>query len=86
MSSDLQAIIEKAWDERDAITIGTGGEVRAAVVEALNLLDSGARRVAEKVDGDWQVNQWLKKAVLLSFRLTDMETIPGGPGGAHWWD
>ncbi|CAN1561475.1 DapD Tetrahydrodipicolinate N-succinyltransferase [Sphingomonadaceae bacterium] len=86
MSSDLQAIIEKAWDERDAITIGTGGEVRAAVVEALNLLDSGARRVAEKVDGNWQVNQWLKKAVLLSFRLNDMETIPGGPGGAHWWD
>ena len=86
MSSDLQAIIEKAWDERDAITIGTGGEVRAAVVEALNLLDSGARRVAEKVDGNWQVNQWLKKAVLLSFRVNDMETIPGGPGGAHWWD
>lgn len=86
MSSDLQAVIEKAWDERDAITIGTGGEVRAAVVEALNLLDSGARRVAEKVDGNWQVNQWLKKAVLLSFRLNDMETIPGGPGGAHWWD
>ena len=86
MSSDLQAIIEKAWDERDAITIGTGGEVRAAVVEALNLLDSGDRRVAEKVDGNWQVNQWLKKAVLLSFRLNDMETIPGGPGGAHWWD
>ena len=86
MSSDLQVIIEKAWDERDAITIGTGGEVRAAVVEALNLLDSGARRVAEKVDGNWQVNQWLKKAVLLSFRLNDMETIPGGPGGAHWWD
>ena len=86
MSSDLQAIIEKAWDERDAITIDTDGEVRAAVVEALNLLDSGARRVAEKVDGDWQVNQWLKKAVLLSFRLNDMETIPGGPGGAHWWD
>ena len=86
MSSDLQAIIEKAWDERDAITIDTDGEVRAAVVEALNLLDSGDRRVAEKVDGNWQVNQWLKKAVLLSFRLNDMETIPGGPGGAHWWD
>ncbi|MFN7323402.1 MAG: 2,3,4,5-tetrahydropyridine-2,6-dicarboxylate N-succinyltransferase, partial [Sphingomonadales bacterium] len=71
MSSDLQAIIEKAWDERDAITIGTGGEVRAAVVEALNLLDSGARRVAETVDGDWPVNQWLKMAGLLSFRLHD---------------
>ena len=86
MSEALQAVIEKAWDERDAINTGTGGEVRAAVVEALNLLDSGARRVAEKVDGEWQVNQWLKEAVLLSFRLNDMETIPGGPGGAHWWD
>jgi len=86
MSEALQAVIEKAWDERDAINTGTGGEVRAAIVEALNLLDSGARRVAEKVDGEWQVNQWLKKAVLLSFRLNDMETIPGGPGGAHWWD
>jgi 2,3,4,5-tetrahydropyridine-2-carboxylate N-succinyltransferase len=86
MSEALQATIEKAWDERDAITISTGGEVRDAVVEALNLLDSGARRVAEKIDGAWQVNQWLKKAVLLSFRLNDMETIPGGPGGAHWWD
>jgi len=86
MSEALQAVIEKAWDERDAINTGTSGEVRAAVVEALNLLDSGARRVAEKVDGEWQVNQWLKKAVLLSFRLNDMETIPGGPGGAHWWD
>lgn len=86
MSEALQAVIEKAWDERDSINTGTGGEVRAAVVEALNLLDSGARRVAEKVDGAWQVNQWLKKAVLLSFRLNDMETIPGGPGGAHWWD
>jgi 2,3,4,5-tetrahydropyridine-2-carboxylate N-succinyltransferase len=86
MSEQLQATIEKAWDDRDAITTGTGGEVREAVVEALNLLDSGARRVAEKGADGWQVNQWLKKAVLLSFRLNDMETIPGGPGGAHWWD
>ncbi|MGC1469655.1 MAG: 2,3,4,5-tetrahydropyridine-2,6-dicarboxylate N-succinyltransferase [Sphingorhabdus sp.] len=82
----MQATVEKAWEERDGITIGTGGEVRAAVVEALGLLDSGQRRVAEMVDGAWQVNQWLKKAVLLSFRLNDMETIPGGPGGSHWWD
>lgn len=86
MSEALQATIEKAWEERDAINTATGGEVRAAVIEALNLLDSGARRVAEKIGGAWQVNQWLKKAVLLSFRLNDMETIPGGPGGAHWWD
>jgi 2,3,4,5-tetrahydropyridine-2-carboxylate N-succinyltransferase len=86
MSEQLQAIIDKAWDGRDAITTATGGEVREAVVEALNLLDSGARRVAEKGADGWHVNQWLKKAVLLSFRLNDMETIPGGPGGAHWWD
>lgn len=86
MTEALQAIIEKAWEERDAINTATGGEVRAAVIEALNLLDSGALRVAEKIGGAWQVNQWLKKAVLLSFRLNDMETIPGGPGGAHWWD
>lgn len=86
MTEALQAIIEKAWDERDGITVGTGGEVRAAVVEALGLLDSGQRRVAEKIDGNWLVNQWLKKAVLLSFRLNDMETIAGGPGGSHWWD
>ncbi|MEQ1551151.1 2,3,4,5-tetrahydropyridine-2,6-dicarboxylate N-succinyltransferase [Sphingorhabdus sp.] len=86
MTEALQATVEKAWEERDGISIGTGGEVRAAVVEALGLLDSGQRRVAEKVDGAWQVNQWLKKAVLLSFRLNDMETIPGGPGGSHWWD
>lgn len=86
MSEQLQAIIEKAWDDRDAITVSTGGEVRDAVGEALNLLDSGQRRVAEKGANGWQVNQWLKKAVLLSFRLNDMATIPGGPGGAHWWD
>lgn len=87
MSEQLQATIEQAWDNRDAISIGTTGEVREAVAEALNLLDSGARRVAEKgADGAWHVNQWLKKAVLLSFRLNDMETIPGGPGGSHWWD
>jgi 2,3,4,5-tetrahydropyridine-2-carboxylate N-succinyltransferase len=87
MSEQLQATIEQAWDNRDAINIGTTGEVRDAVVEALNLLDSGARRVAEKgTDGAWHVNQWLKKAVLLSFRLNDMGTIPGGPGGSHWWD
>ncbi len=86
MSEQLQAIIERAWEEREAISTGTGGEVREAVAEALDLLDSGERRVAEKGADGWQVNQWLKKAVLLSFRLNDMETIPGGPGGAHGWD
>jgi 2,3,4,5-tetrahydropyridine-2,6-dicarboxylate N-succinyltransferase len=86
MTSDLQATIETAWDARDTIGIATKGEVRDAVETALDLLDSGAARVAEPASSGWQVNQWLKKAVLLSFRLNDMAMIPGGPGGAHWWD
>jgi len=86
MSGDLQTVIEKAWDERDGIGFSTKGEVRDAVETALGLLDSGERRVAEKGADGWTVNQWLKKAVLLSFRLNDMELIPGGPGGTSWWD
>ncbi|MFM5915042.1 MAG: 2,3,4,5-tetrahydropyridine-2,6-dicarboxylate N-succinyltransferase [Chakrabartia godavariana] len=82
----LEQTIEALWDDRDSLSPATTGEPRDAVNAALDLLDSGERRVAEKVDGQWQVNQWLKKAVLLSFRLNDMEAIPGGPGGAHWWD
>jgi 2,3,4,5-tetrahydropyridine-2-carboxylate N-succinyltransferase len=82
----LEQTIEALWEARDTLSPATTGDARDAVVAALNLLDSGERRVAEKVDGSWQVNQWLKKAVLLSFRINDMEAIPGGPGGAHWWD
>jgi 2,3,4,5-tetrahydropyridine-2-carboxylate N-succinyltransferase len=85
--ADLKATIEKAWDERDGVTPATKGEVRDAVNEALNLMDTGKARVAERgAGGDWQVNQWLKQAVLLSFRLNDMTTINGGPGKATWWD
>ena len=85
--SSLEATINKAFDERDSISLTTQGEVRDAVDTALNLLDSGAARVAEKgADGDWIVNQWLKRAVLLSFRLNDMEVMDGGPHGATWWD
>lgn len=85
--ADLATTIDAAFEGRDAISRQTGGAVREAVEEALNLLDSGIARVAEKdASGTWRVNQWLKKAVLLSFRLNDMQTIPGGPGGAHWWD
>jgi 2,3,4,5-tetrahydropyridine-2-carboxylate N-succinyltransferase len=89
--SDLQTVIEQAWENRDSIGFSTKGAVRDAVEEALLALDAGTRRVAEKgADGGWTVNQWLKKAVLLSFRLNDMELIAGGPGGgnsaAHWWD
>ena len=82
----LEQIIDNAWDDRDNVSLTTTGEIRDAVGEALNLLDKGECRVAEKIDGAWQVNQWIKKSVLLSFRLNDMAPIPGGPGGAHWWD
>jgi 2,3,4,5-tetrahydropyridine-2,6-dicarboxylate N-succinyltransferase len=85
-TSTLQAIIEAAWNKRDGIGPATGGEVRAAVETALDALDKGSARVAEKKDGEWVVNQWLKKAVLLSFRLYDMSPIDGAPGGASWWD
>ena len=83
MTDQLAATIDQAWDARDTIGPDTGGEVRAAVDVALEQLDSGMSRVAEKVDGVWQVNQWLKKAVLLSFRLNSMATIAGGPGEAR---
>ncbi|MCT7373889.1 2,3,4,5-tetrahydropyridine-2,6-dicarboxylate N-succinyltransferase [Chelativorans salis] len=89
-NSDIAALeqtVEKAFEERDAVTTDTRGEVREAVEEALVLLDSGTARVAERRDnGDWQVNQWLKKAVLLSFRLNPMQVIKSGPGDAVWWD
>jgi len=85
MMADLQRVIETAWEARDALE-KERGEVHVAVDEALRLLDVGEARVAEKgVDG-WTVNQWLKKAVLLSFRLNSMAAISGGPGGAAWWD
>ena len=85
MSSDLKPVIEDAWERRDQID-ANDRSLKEAVDAAILKLDSGEERVAEKVDGEWQVNQWLKKAVLLSFRLNPMEAIPGGPGGAPWWD
>jgi 2,3,4,5-tetrahydropyridine-2-carboxylate N-succinyltransferase len=86
-SSKLQAIVDNAWEERDKITAKTGGELREAVETALRALDAGDVRVAEKTADGWQVNQWLKKAVLLSFRLSDMKKISGGPGDdTAWWD
>ncbi len=86
-NSALAKTIDAAWEARDKVTLTTKGEVRDAVEAALALLDEGKARVAEKgADGNWTVNQWLKKAVLLSFRLNDMSAIPGGPGGSHWWD
>ncbi len=83
---DLKKTIEDAFEARDEIGTDTKGEVREAVEAALDLLDSGKARVAEKSGGGWEVNQWLKKAVLLSFRLQDMGIIKGGPGKSVWWD
>jgi len=84
---NLANTIDAAFERRDQIGPASKGAVRDAVDEALDLLDRGAARVAERTpDGSWRVNQWLKKAVLLSFRLNDMTAIPGGPGRAAWWD
>ncbi|MDP6603855.1 MAG: 2,3,4,5-tetrahydropyridine-2,6-dicarboxylate N-succinyltransferase [Rhodospirillales bacterium] len=83
---DLLSVIDAAWETRDAIGTDTAGPVRDAVEAALALLDKGEARVAEKIDGAWHVNQWLKKAVLLSFRLNDMAPIAGGPGRSGWYD
>lgn len=85
--SALEKIITKAFDERDNVSVSTTGEIRDAVTQSLLLLDQGKARVAEKqADGKWHVNQWLKKAVLLSFRLNPMEIIKGGPDASVWWD
>jgi 2,3,4,5-tetrahydropyridine-2,6-dicarboxylate N-succinyltransferase len=86
-NSELEKTIEAAFAARDQVGPSTKGAVREAVDAALELLDRGAARVAERQpDGTWKVNQWLKQAVLLSFRLNDMRLIPGGPGRAAWWD
>jgi 2,3,4,5-tetrahydropyridine-2,6-dicarboxylate N-succinyltransferase len=85
--TDLAKTIDAAFERREELGPATAGAVREAVEDALDLLDRGDARVAERAaDGAWRVNQWLKKAVLLSFRLNDMTVIPGGPGGASWWD
>jgi 2,3,4,5-tetrahydropyridine-2-carboxylate N-succinyltransferase len=86
MAANLQTVIDQAWDERDKVGPATKGEIREAVETALDDLDSGRRRIAEKTGAKWNVNQWLKKAVLLSFRLNDNKIIADAPGGAVWWD
>ncbi len=85
-TASLAAAIDAAWENRASINSATRGEVRDAVETALAALDGGTLRVAEKQGGEWIVHQWLKKAVLLSFRLNDMAPISGGPGGSTWWD
>lgn len=85
-TAELQAAIDDAWEDRANISTQTQGSVRDAVDTALGMLDAGEARVAEKSGSDWIVHQWLKKAVLLSFRLNGNEMISGSPGGGHWWD
>ena len=86
-NAQMEAAIEAAWEARDTITPATTGETRDAIEDTLNALDSGQLRVAERQDsGDWHVNQWAKKAVLLGFRIKDMEHQAGGPQAGGWWD
>jgi 2,3,4,5-tetrahydropyridine-2-carboxylate N-succinyltransferase len=87
--SDLQTEVEAAWEARDGVSVATTGPVRTAVEESLLLLDGGKARVSEKIDGEWVTHQWLKKAVLLSFRLNPNTVMrPGAMGGGvgPWWD
>ncbi len=84
--TDLKNTITQAWEDRMQIDTSTTGEVRSAVNVALDRLDKGELRVAEKIGAMWQINEWLKKAVLLSFRLNQTRPISGGPGDAHWYD
>jgi len=86
MPNEAASVIERAWDIRDQIGLATTGDIRAAVETALEGLDAGTWRVAEKTEAGWTVNQWLKKAILLSFRLNDNFAIEGGPGAGLWWD
>ena len=86
-NAQLETAIEAAWDARDTIAPDTKGETRDAIEATLAALDSGSLRVAERQEnGDWHVNQWAKKAVLLGFRLQDMGEQSGGPQGSNWWD
>ncbi len=86
-NAQLEIAIETAWDDRDNITVATTGEIRDAIEDTLNALDSGNLRVAERQDDNsWHVNQWVKKAVLLGFRIKDMERQDGGPQNSGWWD
>jgi len=87
LNSKLESAIEKAWNDRETISPETKGETRLAIEQTLEALDSGTLRVAEPLkSGEWHVNQWAKKAVLLGFRLQDIAEQSGGPQGSNWWD
>ena len=84
--NELEPLIDELWERRGELSPETGGDSRLTIERAIAMLDAGVARVAEPIDGEWRVNQWLKKAVLLSFRINSMKMIPGAPGGGHWWD
>ena len=85
--SSLEKAVDAAFEARDGVNSSTRGEVRESVETTLDLLDKGQIRVAERqADGQWRVNQWMKKAVMMSFRLNAMDIIAGGPGESSWWD
>ena len=84
--NELEPLIDQLWEKRESLGQGTDMELRATVGRVIAMLDAGHLRIAERIGSGWRVNQWLKKAVLLSFRLNPMELVGGGPGGAHWWD
>ena len=83
---ELENEIENIWENRDNINSETSGNTRDTIEKSLALLDNGEARVSQKIDNDWVVNEWLKKAVLLSFKLWPMNKISGGPGNSNWWD
>lgn len=84
--ADAQPILEKAWEQRETLTTATAGDVRAAINLVIDRLDKGEIRVSEKINGQWQLHEWIKKAILLSFRINASRPISGGPGDAHWFD
>ena len=84
--NELEPLVDRLWERRAELSPETGGDARLTVERAIAMLDAGVARVAEPADGEWRVNQWLKKAVLLSFRINSMKMIPGGSGGGYWWD
>ncbi|HIJ38318.1 MAG TPA: 2,3,4,5-tetrahydropyridine-2,6-dicarboxylate N-succinyltransferase [Rhodospirillaceae bacterium] len=86
VTSEIIRCIDQAWERRTEISSASAGEIREAVDHVLSALDAGQARAAEKIDGQWQVNQWAKKAVLLSFRLNENTLIPGGSGNGSWYD
>src|SRR4029079_711009 len=84
--NELEPLVDRLWERRAELSPESGGDARLTVERAIAMLDAGVARVAEPTTSGWQVNQWLKKAVLLSFRINSMKMIPGGSGGGYWWD